>query len=207
MPDSNQSRKWVKLDRTGKIYEFCDSGGLTRLRLPITLKLGSAGLCRQHEKTIFWEVVMMTRLCLLLVVVLAVPAMANEPTGLNDLGLGGLVEVSEEAGMEVRGMSSSAQATGLSAFAAIVYDPISSSQFNFNSNSFMQASDENAGVGPIALSTAGVETTVGLTAWDVTIGEFNASFTAALLFGAGQGAGASDFAISTPIFAPEIIAP
>jgi len=142
-----------------------------------------------------------------MVLVLAAPAVANEPTALDDLGLGGLQVVSEDAGMAVRGLSASAQGTGLSAFAAIVYDPISSSQFNFNSNNFMQATDENAGLGAVGLSTAGVETTIGITAWDLAIGEFSASFTAALLFGAGQSSGASDFAISAPVFSPVIVTP
>ena len=120
-------------------------------------------------------------------------AIAGEPSDLSDLGLDSLVTVSEDVGNEVRGLSASASSTGLSAIAGIIFDPTSSSQFNFNTNNFATSSDENAGASEVA--TSGVETAAGFTAFTLDIGAFQADFSGGLVVGTGQGAGASPFAI------------
>jgi len=136
----------------------------------------------------------MKKLFLILGLLVGNVAVANEPSDLTDLGLGTLQSVSEEVGNEVRGLSASANSTGLSALTAIVFDPATSSQFNFATNNFSTSADENAGAATIA--TTGAETGAGISAFSINIGNFSASFTAGLLFGTGQGAGASDFAIT-----------
>jgi hypothetical protein len=136
----------------------------------------------------------MKKLFLVLGLLVGNVAIAGEPSDLSDLGLDSLQTVSEEVGNEVRGLSASANSTGLSALTAIVYDPQTSSQFNFATNNFSTSNDENAGSASIA--TSGVETGAGISAFDINIGTFSASFTAGILFGTGQSAGASNFAIT-----------
>lgn len=121
-------------------------------------------------------------------------AVASEPSDLSDLGLGSLQTVSEDVGNEVRGLSASANSTGLSALTAVVYDPTTSSQFNFATNNFSKSNDENAGAATVA--TSGAETGAGISAFKIDIGNFSASFTAGLLFGTGQAAGASNFVVT-----------
>ena len=121
-------------------------------------------------------------------------AVASDPSDLSDLGLGSLQTVSEDVGNEVRGLSASANSTGLSALTAIVYDPTTSSQFNFATNNFSKSSDENAGAATVA--TSGAETGAGISAFTIDIGNFSASFSAGLLFGTGQAAGASNFVVT-----------
>ncbi len=117
---------------------------------------------------------------------------AAEPINLKALGLGGLKPISEQSASQVRGASSSAYSTGLSTFMAVIYDPATGSQFNFSTNNFARSTDENAGAG--SRSTAAVETGVGISQFDISIGSFTASFSAGLLFGTGQAAGSSGFA-------------
>lgn len=117
--------------------------------------------------------------------------MAAEPVNLKSLGLGSIKPMSERAGNQIRGASSSAYATGLSSFMAVIYDPATGSQFNFSSNNFSRSTDENAGLG--SSSTAAAETAVGISQFEITIGNFSASFSPGLLFGTGQAAGSSGF--------------
>jgi len=137
---------------------------------------------------------LMKKLFLILGLLVGNVAIASDPTDLADLGLGSLQSVSEEVGNEVRGLSASANSTGLSALTAIVYDPATSSQFNFATNNFSTSADENAGATTVAAT--GAETGAGISAFDITIGGFSAQFTAGLLFGTGQAAGASDFVVT-----------
>jgi hypothetical protein len=136
----------------------------------------------------------MKKFILILALLVGNVAIASEPSDLSDLGLGSLQTVSEDVGNQVRGLSASANSTGLSALTAIVYDPTTSSQFNFATNNFSSSSDENAGAASV--STTGAETGAGISAFTITIGNFDAQFTAGLLFGTGQAAGASDFVIT-----------
>lgn len=136
----------------------------------------------------------MKKLFLVLGLLISNVAVASDPSDLSDLGLGSLQTVGEDVGNEVRGLSASANSTGLSALTAIVYDPTTSSQFNFATNNFSKSNDENAGAATVA--TSGAETGAGISAFNIDIGNFSASFTAGLLFGTGQAAGASNFAVT-----------
>jgi hypothetical protein len=135
----------------------------------------------------------MKKLFLILGLLVGNVAIAGEPSDLSALGLDSLLTVSEDVGNEVRGLSASANSTGLSAIAGIVFDPTTSSQFNFNTNNFSTSSDENAGASEVA--TSGVETGAGFTAFSLDIGNFNAAFSGGLVIGTGQAAGASNLAI------------
>ncbi|MEK0425639.1 MAG: hypothetical protein RJB11_1730 [Planctomycetota bacterium] len=119
-------------------------------------------------------------------------ALAADPVDLKALGLSSIQPISLQAGNKIRGASSSAYATGLSSFMAVIYDPATGSQFNFSSNNFARSTDENAGAG--GSSTAAVETAVGISSFEIAIGNFNASFSPGLLFGTGQSAGSNGFA-------------
>jgi hypothetical protein len=136
----------------------------------------------------------MKKLFLILGLLIGNVAVASDPSDLSDLGLGSLQTVGEDVGNEVRGLSASANSTGLSALTAIVYDPTTSSQFNFATNNFSKSNDENAGAATVA--TSGAETGAGISAFNIDIGNFSASFTAGLLFGTGQAAGASNFVVT-----------
>lgn len=133
----------------------------------------------------------MRKMLLSLCLMCAGQALASEPVNLKALGLGSIKPMSERAGNQIRGASSSAYATGLSSFMAVIYDPATGSQFNFSSNNFSRSTDENAGLG--SSSTAAVETAVGISQFEITIGNFSASFSPGLLFGTGQSAGSSGF--------------
>lgn len=74
----------------------------------------------------------------------AVPAMAAEPVELIGLGLSDLQAVSEEAGMEVRGLSSNAHSSGLTTIRAFAIDPATGSTFNANASNFAKSSQEGA---------------------------------------------------------------
>jgi hypothetical protein len=134
----------------------------------------------------------MRKALLSLCFLLAGQSMAAEPVDLKALGLSSIRPVSERVGNQVRGASSSAYATGLSSFMAVIYDPATGSQFNFSSNNFSRSTDENAGGG--SNSTAAVETAVGISPFTISVGDFTASFSGGLLFGTGQSAGSSGFA-------------
>lgn len=136
----------------------------------------------------------MKKLFLILGLLIGNVAVASEPSDLSDLGLGSLQTVSEDVGNEVRGLSASANSTGLSALTAVVYDPTTSSQFNFATNNFSKSNDENAGAATVA--TSGAETGAGISAFTIDIGNFSASFSAGILFGTGQAAGASNFVVT-----------
>jgi hypothetical protein len=116
---------------------------------------------------------------------------AAEPVDLNALGLGGLEPLSERTGNQIRGASSSAYSTGLSSFMAVIFDPETGSQINLVSNNFARSTDQNAGLN--SRSTAAAETSVGFSPFEIIIGNFSASFSEGLFFGAGQAAGSSGF--------------
>ena len=80
----------------------------------------------------------------LLALCAAVPAMATEPAQLSGLGLTGFEAVSEEAGMEVRGLSSNAHSSGLTTIRAFAIDPATGSTFNANASNFAKSSQEGA---------------------------------------------------------------
>ena len=85
-----------------------------------------------------------------LVALIAVPSFADDgrvPQGtLRALGLGG---------MQVRGMSSSASATGVGAFNVFLFDPFSGAFFFHAGAGFARVTDENAGVNATSSANAG----------------------------------------------------
>lgn len=97
----------------------------------------------------------------------AVPAMAAEPFELSGLGLSDLQAVSEEAGMEVRGLSSNAHSSGLSTIRAFAIDPATGSTFNANASNFAKSSQD--GTAAIA-SDASSNTFAGFTALVFAVG-------------------------------------
>ena len=139
----------------------------------------------------YWSFVM-RKLLLGLCLMCTSQAFASEPISLKALGLGSIKPMSESTGNQIRGASSSSYSTGLSSFMAVIYDPATGSQFNFSSNNFARSTDENAGAN--SGSTSAVETAVGIAAFEITIGNFSASFSPGLLFGTGQAASSSAFA-------------
>jgi len=62
----------------------------------------------------------MKKLIFAVAALLAAPVVASEPADLNQLGLGSLATVSEEAGLEVRGLSANANAISVSSLGPIV---------------------------------------------------------------------------------------
>jgi len=123
-----------------------------------------------------------------LMVLVAAPALAgdgNVPQAtLSALGLGGMQVVSDAQGMQVRGMSSNAQATSVSFFSAFLFDPFSGSNFAFVGADFGRATDENAGLN--ATSSASVASaagnaaltnsiTTGTNTWTATVSVINVS--------------------------------
>jgi len=80
----------------------------------------------------------------LLALCAAVPAMAVEPVEMSGLGLSGFEAVSEETGMEVRGLSSNAHSSGLTTIRAFAIDPATGSTFNANASNFAKSSQDGA---------------------------------------------------------------
>ena len=86
----------------------------------------------------------------LIAMVLAAPVMATEPSDLNGLGLAGFRVVSEDAGMEVRGLGAVASSSGLSTLRLFVIDPTTGSTFNANASNFSVSSEESTLAAPVA---------------------------------------------------------
>ncbi len=123
-----------------------------------------------------------------LVVLGTIPAFAgdgNVPEAtLAALGLGGMQQASDAEGMQVRGMSASVQATSLSVFSAVLFDPFSGATFNFAGSDFARSTDENAGLNATASATvtsaaasAAFNTTImtGANIWTATVSIVNVS--------------------------------
>jgi len=109
---------------------------------------------------------------------------ASEPVTLDDLGLTGMVEVSESAGMKVRGLASLTRTSSFSDLAVTVYDKATGSQFNIASTSFQASDGDNQAEGTIG----GSESIVGTSAIDLTIGSFRFMQAPSLAFGGAIGA-------------------
>lgn len=70
----------------------------------------------------------------------------NVPAGtLSEVGLAQLQPLSDSEGMQIRGMSSSARATGSSAFSIFLLDPNTGSFLQIQGGDFATASEENGG--------------------------------------------------------------
>jgi hypothetical protein len=96
----------------------------------------------------------MKKMIAFVAMLIAAPVVASEPADLSGLGLAGLQTVSDQAGMEVRGLSSSAYGAGLSTMRLFAIDPSTGSTANINMSSFNTASAD-ATVGDPAQSDVG----------------------------------------------------
>ncbi len=130
---------------------------------------------------------------------LAAPVVASEPAGLLGLGLDSMQVVSEQEGMQVRGLSSSSAAMSVNSLAGLIYDPGTGSQSNFEAASF-NSSDSQQTVN--TANSSGAEASVGATALTMDVGSFSASMSQFALFAGGQSAnqGAFTFSLNVPSF-------
>lgn len=120
----------------------------------------------------------------LFAMLVATPVMATEPTDLSSLGLSDIQVVSEDAGMQVRGLSSNAYSSGLSTVRAFAIDVATGATFNANASNFSSGSQDGV---TTATSTAGASTFAGFNGLTFTTG-----LTAlATLEGAGASSGLS----------------
>jgi hypothetical protein len=71
---------------------------------------------------------------------------AIPPAMLSSLGLGNMDVVSDQEGLQVRGMSSNAGTGSLSIVGGLLFDPSTGSSFNFSNASSGMSTDENAGL-------------------------------------------------------------
>lgn len=130
---------------------------------------------------------------------LAAPVVASEPADLLGLGLDSMQVVSEQEGMQVRGLSSSSAAMSVNSLAGLIYDPGTGSQSNFEAASF-NSSDSQQTVN--TANSSGAEASVGATALTMDVGSFSASMSQFALFAGGQSAnqGAFTFSLNVPSF-------
>ncbi len=123
----------------------------------------------------------MRTLACVVALVLVSGVVASADDALRSVGLAGMQVMSDEAGTQVRGMSSEVVGTGLSSIAAIIYDQGSGSRFNLDSVHFNSGSDENAGIGTVGdPSSVQFETLAGIQGFEVSITTNNSTFTASL---------------------------
>lgn len=129
---------------------------------------------------------------MLLAALVAAPAWAGHPEELQGLGLAGLEEVSEDAGLEVRGLSANAYASGLSAVRAFVIDPETGSTFNANSSNFNRSSDSATNGNDVFASA---NSSAGFAELSFVVSQNGNTFTAELDgLGFGSGASGTNFA-------------
>lgn len=115
----------------------------------------------------------MKKMIAFVAMLIAAPVVASEPADLSGLGLAGLQTVSDQAGMEVRGLSSSAYGAGLSTMRLFAIDPDTGATLNlnmsqFNTGSADGATDGSAVAAGTALSFQGLALEVG--DFEVTLG-------------------------------------
>lgn len=128
----------------------------------------------------------------LLALVFAAPVMATEPSDLSGLGLSGLSVVSEEAGMEIRGLGGVAASSGLSTMRLFVIDPMTGSTFNANASNFSRGAEDTIAPATITdpqLASAGTFAGFGSLALD--IGDFSFTFSGAAASGGNGSTGAA----------------
>lgn len=129
----------------------------------------------------------------------AAPVMANEPVDLLSYGLGEMQTVSEDAGMQVRGLSSTSAAMSVGSLAGLLFNPDNGSQINFESASFNSgASEQTVGTA----NSSGAEAAVGATALTFDMGTFSGNVGQFALFSGGQSGaqGAFTFSLNVPSF-------
>ena len=101
---------------------------------------------------------------------------------LNALGLGGMERLSDEAGLEVRGMSSNAKASGMSLVFGTLIDPHTGSFVSGSSVDFSKATAENAGLNPLSTAAQNHASSLGLSLNVIT---GTSSFSGVIVGGAG----------------------
>ncbi|HBJ37580.1 MAG TPA: hypothetical protein DDZ51_23055 [Planctomycetaceae bacterium] len=130
---------------------------------------------------------------------MAAPVVASEPAELRGLGLDSMQVVSENEGMQVRGLSSSSAAMSVNSLAGLFYDPATGSQTNFEAASFNSSSSAQT---VNTANSSGAEAAIGATALSLEVGTFSASMSQFALFAGGQSAnqGAFTFSLNVPSF-------
>ena len=113
---------------------------------------------------------------------LVVPASAGDrnvpQSTLDALGLGGIQVVSDEAGMQLRGMSASSRTAAVSAFSVTIVDPFSGSTTTQSGGQSSVGTDENAGLN--ATASASSSTNAQSTASTIVITTGANTFNAAI---------------------------
>jgi len=130
---------------------------------------------------------------------LASPVFATEPAELSGLGLDSMQVVSEQDGLQVRGLSSKSGAMSVNSLAGLIYDPATGSQTNFEAASFNSSSSAQTVNTP---NSSGAEAATGMTALSLEVGLFSASISQFALFAGGQSGsqGAFTFSLNVPSF-------
>lgn len=129
----------------------------------------------------------------------AAPVLASEPAELRGLGLDSIQAVSEQEGLQVRGLSSLSSAMSVNSLAGLIYDPATGSQTNFEAASFNNGSSEQT---VNTANSSGAEASIGMTALSMEVGLFSASVSQFALFSGGQSGaqGTFSFSLNVPSF-------
>lgn len=124
-------------------------------------------------------------LMVLAVLAVAAPALAGDgqvsQSDLASVGLGQMSVMSDVQGMQVRGMSSNSQSTGLLLVSGLLFDPITGSDTRGSLALFSRGTAENAGLSPASDSGASIDDgaggLAGLQGNLVTVVGINPAFT------------------------------
>lgn len=135
----------------------------------------------------------MKKIVFAIIALMAAPVVASEPADLAGLGLVGLQTVSDEAGMEVRGLSGSTYALSVGSMSTLLYDTATGNQVNLDVAS-LNFGDSDAAVGNVASS--GGEITGGTAGLNLEVDGFSAVFGQSAFFAGGQTASLGNFAIN-----------
>ena len=122
----------------------------------------------------------------ILTVAFVSPAMAGDghvpKSTLNALGLSGMEQLSDAAGLQVRGLSSNAKASGMSLVFGALVDPHTGSFVAGNSVDFSKATAENAGLNSLSQAAQNHISNLGLSLNVIT---GTSSFSGVIIGGAG----------------------
>ncbi len=131
----------------------------------------------------------MKKILAFVAMLIAAPVVASEPADLSGLGLAGLQTVSDQAGMEVRGLSSSAYGAGLSTMRLFAIDPDTGATLNLNMSQFNTGSADGAVGAGSAVATG---TALSFQGFDLAVGTFNVTLGGDV-GGVGQSSGQNAF--------------
>lgn len=130
----------------------------------------------------------------ILAIALVSPAVAGDgyvpKSTLNALGLSGMEQLSDVAGLQVRGLSSNAKASGMSLVYGALVDPHTGSFVAGNAVDFSKATAENAGLNPLSQAGQNHISNLGLSLNVITS---TSSFTGLIVGGAGGSSQAFGF--------------